>query len=157
MRRVLAIAQNFPDDRHVMVLKNPNFADRSRLATAEGLMENASKYLTADNNPTPYTGIMSMLRCKLNNDRDTKDLINYYRANPDEYNKINNAGRTYWGEFGGEQYIEDLATNAIGQMAKRNFRQRGLTDYEKYMVALARQRRRDARKNNNVIPFPKQD
>ena len=157
MRRVLAIAQNFPDDRHVMVLKNPNFADRSRLATAEGLMENASKYLTADHNPTPYTGIMSMLRGKLNNDRVTKDLINYYRANPDEYNKINNAGRTYWGEFGGEQYIEDLATNAIGQMAKRNFRQRGLTDYEKYMVALARQRRRDARKNNNVIPFPKQD
>jgi hypothetical protein len=157
MRRVLAITQNFPDDRHVMALKNPNFADRSRLATAEGLMENASKYLTADNNPTPYTGIMSMLRGKLNNDRVTKDLINYYRANPDEYNKINNAGRTYWGEFGGEQYIEDLATNAIGQMAKRNFRQRGLTDYEKYMVALARQRRRDSRKNNNVIPFPKQD
>ena len=157
MRRVLAIAQNFPDDRHVMVLKNPNFADRSRLATAEGLMENASKYLTAENNPTHYTGIMSMLRGKLNNDRVTKDLINYYRANPDEYNKINNAGRTYWGEFGGEQYIEDLATNAIGQLAKRNFRQRGLTDYEKYMVALARQRRRDARKNNNVIPFPKQD
>ena len=157
MRRVLAITQNFPDDRHVMVLKNPNFADRSRLATAEGLMENASKYLTADNNPTPYTGIMSMLRSKLNNDRVTKDLINYYRANPEEYAKINEAGRTYWGEFGGEQYIEDLATNAIGQMAKRNFRQRGLTDYEKYMVALARQRRRDARKNNNVIPFPKQD
>ena len=95
MRRVLAITQNFPDDRHVMVLKNPNFADRSRLATAEGLMENASKYLTADNNPTPYTGIMSMLRGKLNNDRVTKDLINYYRANPDEYSKINEAGRTY--------------------------------------------------------------
>jgi hypothetical protein len=37
MRRVLAVTQNFPDDRHVMVLKNPNFADRSRLATAEGI------------------------------------------------------------------------------------------------------------------------
>ena len=58
-------------------------------------MENASKYLTADNNPTPYTGIMSMRRGKLNNDRVTKDLINYYRANPDEYNKINNAGRGF--------------------------------------------------------------
>ena len=157
MRRVLAVTQNFPDDRHVMVLKNPNFADRSRLATAKALMENASKYLTAENNPTPYSGIMSTLRAKINNDNVTKDLINYYRANPDEYNKINNAGRTYWGEFGGEQYIEDLAQNAIAQMAKRNFRQRGLTDYEKYMIALARQRRQSMAKNQNVIPFPKQD
>ena len=134
MRRVLAVTQNFPDDRHVMVLKNPNFADRSRLATAKALMENASKYLTAENNPTPYSGIMSTLR-----------------------GKLNNAGRTYWGEFGGEQYIEDLAQNAIAQMAKRNFRQRGLTDYEKYMIALARQRRQSMAKNQNVIPFPKQD
>ena len=157
MRRVLAVAQNFPDDRFVRSMRNPMFTNRSRFGSAEGIMENASKYLTADNNPTPYTGIMSMLRGKLNNDRVTKDLINYYRANPDEYNKINNAGRTYWGEFGGEQYIEDLAQNAIAQMAKRNFRQRGLTDYEKYMIALARQRRQSMAKNQNVIPFPKQD
>ena len=157
MRRVLAVAQNFPDDRFVRSMRNPMFTNRSRLGSAEGIMENASKYLTADNNPTPYSGIMSTLRGKLNNDRVTKDLINYYRANPDEYNKINNAGRTYWGEFGGEQYIEDLAQNAIAQMAKRNFRQRGLTDYEKYMIALARQRRQSMAKNQNVIPFPKQD
>ena len=45
----------------------------------------------------------------------------------------------------------------IAQMAKTNFRQRGLTDYEKYMVALARQRRMGMKKNENVIPFPKQD
>ena len=157
MRRVLAVTQNFPDDRHVMVLKNPNFADRSRLATAEGLMENASKYLTAENNPTPYSGIMSTLRAKINNYNVTKDLINYYRANPDEYNKINQAGRTYWGEYGGDRYIDDLAQNAIANMAKRNFAQRGLTDYEKYMIALARQRRQSMAKNQNVIPFPKQD
>ena len=157
MRRVLAVAQNFPDDRFVRSMRNPMFTNRSRFGSAEGIMENASKYLTADNNPTPYSGIMSTLRGKLNNDRVTKDLINYYRANPDEYNKINNAGRTYWGEFGGEQYIEDLAQNAIAQMAKRNFRQRGLTDYEKYMIALARQRRQSMAKNQNVIPFPKQD
>ena len=42
-------------------------------------------------------------------------------------------------------------------MAKTNFRQRGLTDYEKYMVALARQRRMGMKKNENVIPFTKQD
>ena len=58
MRRVLAIAQNFPDDRFVKSMRNPNFADSSRLGSAEGLLENASKYLTADNNPTPYSGIM---------------------------------------------------------------------------------------------------
>ena len=157
MRRVLAVAQNFPDDRFVRSMRNPMFTNRSRFGSAEGIMENASKYLTADNNPTPYSGIMSTLRAKINNDNVTKDLINYYRANPDEYNKINQAGRTYWGEFGGEQYIEDLAQNAIAQMAKRNFRQRGLTDYEKYMIALARQRRQSMAKNRNVIPFPKQD
>ena len=157
MRRVLAVAQNFPDDRFVRSMRSPMATDQSRLGAAEGIMQNASKYLTADNNPTPYSGIMSTLRAKINNDNVTKDLINYYRANPDEYNKINQAGRTYWGEFGGEQYIEDLAQNAIAQMAKRNFRQRGLTDYEKYMVALARQRRQSMAKNRNVIPFPKQD
>ena len=160
MRRVLAITQNFPDDRHVMVLKNPNFADRSRLATAEGLMENASKYLTADNNPTPYSGIMSTLRAKINNDNVTKDLINYYRRNPAEYNKLNKAGRTYWGEYGGEQYIDDLAQNAIGKMSRANLigdLPPTLTDYEKYMLALARQRRMSTRKSENVIPFPKQD
>ena len=157
MRRVLAVAQNFPDDRFVRSMRSPMATDQSRLGAAEGIMQNASKYLTADNNPTPYSGIMSTLRAKINNDNVTKDLINYYRANPDEYNKINQAGRTYWGEFGGEQYIEDLAQNAIAQMAKRNFRQRGLTDYEKYMIALARQRRQSMAKNRNVIPFPKQD
>ena len=157
MRRVLAVAQNFPDDRFVRSMRSPMATDQSRLGAAEGIMQNASKYLTADHNPTPYSGIMSTLRAKINNDNVTKDLINYYRANPNEYNKINNAGRTYWGEFGGEQYIEDLAQNAIAQMAKRNFRQRGLTDYEKYMIALARQRRQSMAKNQNVIPFPKQD
>jgi|TARA_R100001443_G_scaffold79568_2_gene86679 hypothetical protein len=157
MRRVLAITQNFPDDRFVKSMRNPNFADSSRLGSAEGLLENASKYLTADNNPTPYTGIMSALRGKINNDQVTKDLLNYYRLNPGEYNKINNAGRTYWGEYGGEEYVDELAQNAIAQMAKTNFKQRGLTDYEKYMITLARQRRMSTKKNDNVIPFPKQD
>ncbi len=157
MRRVLAVAQNFPDDRFDRSMRNPAFRDESRFGAAEGIMENASKYLTADNNPTPYSGSMSTLRAKINNDNVTKDLINYYRANPDEYNKINQAGRTYWGEFGGDRYIDDLAKNAIASMAKRNFAQRGLTDYEKYMIALARQRRQSMAKNQNVIPFPKQD
>jgi len=157
MRRVLAVAQNFPDDRFVRSMRSPMATDQSRLGAAEGIMQNASKYLTADNNPTPYSGIMSTLRAKINNDNVTKDLINYYRANPDEYNKINQAGRTYWGEYGGDRYIDDLAQNAIASMAKRNFAQRGLTDYEKYMIALARQRRQSMAKNQNVIPFPKQD
>ena len=157
MRRVLAVAQNFPDDRFVRSMRSPMATDQSRLGAAEGIMQNASKYLTADNNPTPYSGIMSTLRAKINNDNVTKDLINYYRANPDEYNKINQAGRTYWGEYGGDRYIDDLAQNAIANMAKRNFAQRGLTDYEKYMIALARQRRQSMAKNQNVIPFPKQD
>tara|TARA_R110002050_G_scaffold176297_1_gene309194 strand:- start:14 stop:544 length:531 start_codon:yes stop_codon:yes gene_type:complete len=160
MRRVLAVAQNFPDDRFVRSMRNPMFTNRSRLGSAEGIMENASKYLTADNNPTPYSGIMSTLRAKINNDNVTKDLINYYRRNPAEYNKLNKAGRTYWGEYGGEEYIDDLAQNAIGKMSRANLigdLPPTLTDYEKYMLALARQRRMSTRKSENVIPFPKQD
>ena len=155
MRRVLAVTQNFPDDRFVRSMRNPNFTDSSRLGVAEGIMQNASKYLTADNNPTPYSGIMSTLRGKIHNDKVTKDLINFYRANPNEYAKINEAGRTYWGEFGGERYIDELAQNAIAQMAKRNFAQRGMTDYEKYMVTLARQRRQKAAESAEIIQFPK--
>ena len=69
MRRVLAVAQNFPDDRFVRSMRSPMFTNRSRLGSAEGIMENASKYLTADNNPTPYSGIMSTLRAKINKRR----------------------------------------------------------------------------------------
>ena len=41
--------------------------------------------------------------------------------------------------------------NLLGNLPPR------LTDYEKYMLALARQRRMATKKNDNVIPFPKQD
>ena len=164
MRRVLSIAQQYPDDRFVKTLKNETLYEawyprgvsfESRMGAAEGLLQNASKYITPENRATPYSGIMQKMKAKINNERTTKDLINWYRANPDEYAKMNEAGRPYWGEFGGERYIDDLAQNAISQMAKRNFRQRGLTDYEKYMVTLARQRRQKAKEGAEIIPFPK--
>jgi len=157
MRRVLSIAQNYPDDRHVRAMRSSRVADESRLGVAEALLRNAGKYVTLENKPTQYSGIMQTLKSKMNNNKVTRDLVNYYRANPDEYAKINEAGRTYWGEFGGERYIDDLAQNAIAQMAKRNFAQRGLTDYEKYMVTLARQRRQEAAEGAKILPFPKRD
>ena len=163
MRRVLSIAKQYPDDRFVKTLKGETMYHRwypygvdpeSRIGAAEGLLQNASKYITPENKATPYSGIMQTMKAKLNSKRTTQDLINWYRANPDEYAKMNEAGRTYWGELGGEEYVDHLASNAISQMAKRNLRQRGLTDYEKYMVTLARQRRQDAASGANVIPFP---
>jgi hypothetical protein len=171
MRRVLAIAQQFPKDRKVMALQNKGapgawyetgqyggrggFSLESRLGAAEGLLRNASKYITPENKATPYSGIMQTMKSKLNSKKTTQDLVNWYRANPDEYAKMNEAGRTYWGEFGGEEYVDRLAQNAIAQMSKRNFQQRGMTEYEKYMVALARQRRQNVRKSAEIIPFPK--
>ena len=163
MRRVLAIAQKYPNDRHVKTLKNQTMYEawyprgvslESRIGAAEGLLQNASKYITPQNQATPYSGIMQTMKAKINSKKTTQDLINWYRANPDEYAKMNEAGRTYWGEFGGEEYVDHLAQNAIAQMSKRNLQQRGLTNYEKYMVALARQRRQDAASGANVIPFP---
>ena len=163
MRRVLAIAKQYPKDRHVQSLKNETAYEawyphgvslESRMGAAEGLLRNASKYVTPENKATPYSGIMQKMKARLNSDRTTKDLINWYRANPEEYAKMNEAGRTYWGEFGGQRYVDELAQNAIAQMAKRNMQVRGLTDYEKYMIALARQRRQDAASGANVIPFP---
>jgi len=163
MRRVLAIAKQYPEDRHVKTLKNETMYEawyprgvalESRMGAAEGLLRNASKYITPENKATPYSGIMQTMKAKLNSKKTTQDLINWYRANPDEYAKMNEAGRTYWGEFGGERYIDDLASNAISQMAKRNMQMRGLTDYEKYMVTLARQRRQKAKEGAEIIPFP---
>ena len=176
MRRVLAIAKNYPDDFHVKVMQNRGaparwyetfdpasgyggrggYALEARIGAAEGLFKNASKYITPGNKPTPYSGIMQKVKSKINSKKTTQDLINWYRANPDEYAKMNQAGRTYWGEWGGERYIDDLAQNAIAQMARRNIAgNRGLTDYEKYMVSLARQRRQGARRGAEIIPFPK--
>ena len=165
MRRVLAIAQQYPNDYKVRVMQNKAFynlwyprgiAESSRIGAAEGLLQNASKYITPENRATPYSGIMQKMKSKLNSKKTTQDLINWYRANPKEYAKMNEAGRTYWGEWGGERYIDDLAKNAIAQMSKRNLRQRGLTDYEKYMVTLARQRRQEGlKKGAEIIPFPK--
>ena len=43
------------------------------------------------------------------------------------------------------------------QLAWINNVYRTFHDYEKYMIALARQRRQSMAKNQNVIPFPKQD
>ena len=164
MRRVLAIAKQYPDDRHVKSLKNETMYEawyphgvsfESRMGAAEGLLQNASKYVTPQNQATPYSGIMQTMKAKLNSKKTTQDLINWYRANPDEYAKMNEAGRTYWGECGGEEYVDHLAQNAIAQMSKRNLQQRGLTDYEKYMVTLARQRRQKAKEGAEIIPFPK--
>ena len=163
MRRVLSIAKQYPNDRHVKTLKNQTMYEawyprgvslESRIGAAEGLLQNASKYITPQNQATPYSGIMQTMKAKLNSKRTTQDLINWYRANPDEYAKMNEAGRTYWGEFGGEEYVDNLASNAISQMSKRNLQQRGLTEYEKYMVTLARQRRQKTREGAQIIPFP---
>ena len=61
MRRVLSIAQNYPDDRFVRTLKNQSMyekwyphgvSDESRLGAAESLLRNAGKYVTLENKPT---------------------------------------------------------------------------------------------------------
>ena len=85
MRRVLSIAKQYPEDRHVKTLKNETMYERwyphgvaesSRIGAAEGLLRNAAKYVTPENRATPYSGIMQKMKAKINSKETTQDLIN---------------------------------------------------------------------------------
>ena len=53
-------------------------------------------------------------------------------------------------------FMDRMIQNDIAEMAKTNFTLRQLSDQEKYMLAVAKQRRMDAlKKQAKILPFPK--
>jgi len=151
MRRVLQITQKHPDSRAVRNLRNPAFTDESRLANAVHMAEGSDRYL----NPYPGT-FMNYVRHKVKNPEMFGDLANWYRLNPEKM-KVMNDWHMEMGSKGpwSQGFMDRMIQNDIAEMARTNFTLRQLTDQEKYLLAVAKQRRQDAMKGAKILPFPK--
>ena len=152
MRRVIDITKKHPDARAVRNLRNPAFTDESRLANAVHMAEGSDRYL----NPYPGT-FMNYVRHKVKNPEMFRDLANWYRLNPEKM-KIMNDWHMEMGSKGpwSQGFMDNMIQRDIAEMAKTNFTLRQLSDQEKYMLAVAKQRRMDAlKKQAKILPFPK--
>ena len=168
MRRVLEITKRYPDSRPVKILRNEGapswwykkggkqgsggFSDESRLAQAVQLAEGSDRYL----NPYPGT-FMNYVRHKVKDRQMFGDLANWYRLNPEKMRVMNEwhqeMGSKGWWSQG---FMDNMIKDDIAEMAKTNFTLRQLTDQEKYLLAVAKQRRMDAVKQQaKILPFPK--
>ena len=152
MRRVIDITKKHPDARAVRNLRNPAFTDESRLANAVHMAEGSDRYL----NPYPGT-FMNYVRHKVKNPEMFRDLANWYRLNPEKM-KIMNDWHMEMGSKGpwSQGFMDNMIQRDIAEMAKTNFTLRQLSDQEKYLLAVAKQRRMDALKERaKILPFPK--
>ena len=150
MRRVLQITQKYPDFRPVRNLRNPAFSDDSRLATAVHMAEGSDRYL----NPYPGT-FMNYVRHKVKNREMFGDLANWYRLNPEKM-KVMNDWHMEMGSKGqwSQGFMDKMIQHDIAEMAKTNFTLRQLTNQEKYLLAVAKQRRQQAiQKSAKILPF----
>ena len=168
MRRVLNITERYPNARPVQILQNKGapgwwykgggkqgsggYSDESRLAQAVQLAEGSDRYL----NPYPGT-FMNYVRHKVKDRQMFGDLANWYRLNPEKM-KVMNDWHMEMGSKGqwSQGFMDNMIKNDIAEMAKTNFTLRQLTDQEKYLLAVAKQRRMDAMKQQaKILPFPK--
>ena len=152
MRKVLEITKKYPDSRPVRNLRNSAFTDESRLANAVHMAEGSDRYL----NPYPGT-FMNYVRHKVKDRQMFGDLANWYRLNPEKM-RVMNEWHQEMGSKGqwSQGFMDNMIKNDIAEMAKTNFTLRQLTDQEKYLLAVAKQRRMDAVKQQaKILPFPK--
>ena len=69
----------------------------------------------------------------------------------------------YYRDTGGEgkfsqSGLDHMLTDAFRNMARGDLSVRNLTDHEKFMIAVARQRRqKEIQRQAKIIPFPKRD
>ena len=151
MRRVLEIIKKYPEARPVKNLRSDVFTDESRLGTAKRLAEGSKRWLD------PYPGtFMNYVRHKVPKRETFKDVANYYRLNP-EKRKIMDDWHQEMGSQGpwAQGFMDDMIKDAIRAMTGKNLGIRKLTDHEKYMLTLMKQRRQKAQKGAEIIPFPK--
>jgi len=150
MRRVLKIAQEYPNARPVRNMKNPVFDEKSRLNNAINLAEGSDRYL----NPYPGT-FMNYVRHKVPNRGMFGDLANWYRLNPEKMKVMNDwhmemGSKSPWSQG----FMDKMIQHDIAEMARTNFAMRNLTGHEKYMLAIAKQRRQQAiQKSAKILPF----
>ena len=154
MRRVLEITKKYPDARPVRNMKNPMFDEKSRLNNAINLAEGSDRYLD------PYPGtFMNYVRHKVKNRKVFGDLANWYRLNPEKM-RVMNEWHQEMGSKGkwSQGFMDNMIKDDIAEMARTNFTLRQLTDQEKYLLAVAKQRRMDAMKQQaKILPFRRRD
>ena len=99
---------------------------------------------------------MNYVRHKVPKRETFKDVANYYRLNP-EKRKIMDDWHQEMGSQGpwSQGCMDDMIKDAIRAMTGKNLGIRKLTDHEKYMLTLMKQRRQKAQKGAEIIPFPK--
>ena len=168
MRWVLEITKRYPDARPVQILQNKGapsgwyeggrqgsrggFSEESRLAQAVQLAEGSDRYL----NPYPGT-FMNYVRHKVKDRKMFGDLANWYRLNPEKMRVMNEwhqemGSNSPWSK----RFMDGMIKDDIAEMAKTNFTLRQLTDQEKYLLAVAKQRRQEGlEKGAKILPFPK--
>jgi|TARA_Y100000015_G_scaffold25750_1_gene24875 hypothetical protein len=109
MRRVLSIIQKNPNFRPVKNIRNPNIADSSRLAVAQGMAEGSSRYL--DSFPGTF---MNYARQKVgNNPMRFRKVSDYFRARPDKRQQIDD----WYKEMGSDSawargFLDDMIDEA---------------------------------------------
>jgi hypothetical protein len=86
-----------------------------------------------------------------------RNLANWMRLNPEKRKIMDDwyqetGGNTPWSAGFMDRMIQD----SISDMARTNFTLRQLTDHEKYLLAVAKQRRQQAlQEQAKILPFPK--
>ena len=159
MRRVLDIIKKYPDDRMVDVIKNRRapgywyetynpwtgyggrggYDETSRLRVAENLLKDSSRWL----DPHPGT-FMNYVRHRIKKPKTFKGIANYFRLNPEARKILDD----YYRHTGGEgrfsrEMLDDMLSDAIRGMSRKDLGGiRSLTDTEKYMLALEKQKTR---------------
>ena len=173
MRRVLEIIKKYPEERNVKILQNRGappwwyetydpasqlggrggYSEGSRLGSGKILAEGSSRYLD------PYPGtFMNYVRHQVPKRETFKDVANYYRLNPEKRKPMDE----WYRETGAETkwskgFMDDMIKDAIRAMTGKNLGIRKLTDHEKYMLTLMKQRRQKTQKGAEIIPFPRKD
>ncbi|PTD94524.1 hypothetical protein C9439_02095 [archaeon SCG-AAA382B04] len=168
MKRVMEVMRKYPEHRLTRAVKNEGappwwyeggrqgnrggYSEASRLGAAEQILNRSSSFL----NPHPGT-FMNYVRHKVKNPKMFSDLANWMRLNPEKRKIMDEwyqetGGNTPWSAGFMDRMIQD----SISDMARTNFTLRQLTDHEKYLLAVAKQRRQQAlQEQAKILPFPK--
>ena len=168
MKRVMEVMEKYPDHRLTRAVKNEGaprswyeggrqgnrggYSKASRLGAAEQILNRSSSFL----NPHPGT-FMNYVRHKVKDPKMFGDIANWMRLNPEKRKMMDD----WFQETGGNspwsaQFMDRMIQDSISDMARTNFTLRQLTDHEKYLLAVAKQRRQQAlQEQAKILPFPK--